>query len=292
MNQTGLYTPKKSIQSRGKLHSLEQPIVMGILNITPDSFYDGGKYYADKEKIRKQYLKMKKEGADLIDIGAYSSRPGATNISEKEEFRRLSQVLDIINHEGEGPLLSIDTFRSGIVRQVTKDFSIDFVNDITAGETDPTMLNQVAKAQTGYIAMHMQGTPATMQNMPSYRDVTTEIIQYLSKKKAQLTSLGIKDIIVDPGFGFGKTIEHNYTLLRTLSQFQILECPILVGLSRKSMVYKPLGKNPQEALHGTGALHFHALEKGARILRVHDVKEAKEIIALWLQLHPEQESIL
>ena len=267
-----------SINCKGTLINLNAPKVMGILNITPDSFFDGGKH-STKELILAQVNKMLKEGASFIDIGAYSSRPGAKHISEKEELTRLLPVLDLILKNFPETIISVDTFRSNVAKKaITEGASI--INDISAGAMDNKMFNIVAKLQVPYIIMHMQGTPQNMQTNPNYKNVVTDVMFYFSKKLQQLRTEGVNDIIADVGFGFGKTIEHNYTLLNNLELFNNLEIPILSGISRKSMLYKPLDISPNEALNATTIANTIALQKGTNILRVHDVKEAIEAIKI------------
>ncbi|MCH2196423.1 dihydropteroate synthase [Kordia sp.] len=268
----------QSINCNGKLVSLETPKVMGILNVTPDSFYDGG-MYKDASTILTQVEKMLTDGATFIDVGAYSSRPNAPHVSLEEEKQRLLPILKLILHKFPETILSIDTFRSEVAKAAI-DLGAAIVNDISAGNLDNNMMNVVGDLGVPYIMMHMQGTPKTMQQNPSYEDVLKDIFHELSEKIALARSCKIKDIIVDPGFGFGKTIAHNYTILKELRLFEILDCPILAGVSRKSMIYKVLDVSPQEALNGTSVLHTIALQNGASILRVHDVKEAVECIKL------------
>ena len=268
----------KSINCKGNLIDLTSPKVMGILNITPDSFFDGGKY-SNKKEILHQVETMLSEGATFIDVGAYSSRPGAKHISEKEELERIVPVIKLLINEFPEILISIDSFRSEVVNQCINE-GASLVNDISAGELDPNMFNTIAKLQVPYIFMHMQGKPENMQQNPTYTNIVKDIIFYFSKKINQLRALGVNDIISDVGFGFGKTIEHNYQLLNSLDLFKNLEVPMLVGLSRKSMLYKPLEISPNEALNATTIANTIAIEKGANILRVHDVKEAVETIKI------------
>ncbi|WP_372744959.1 dihydropteroate synthase [Lutibacter sp.] len=268
----------KSINCNGKLIDLSTPKVMGILNITPDSFYDGGKFNSTNTII-SQVEKMLSEGATFIDIGAYSSRPGAKNITEEEELSRIVPIVDLLIKEFSNILISIDTFRSNIAQQcIAKGACI--INDISAGNMDPNMFATIAKLQVPYIIMHMQGTPQNMQKDPVYNDIIRETLFYFSKKINDLRNLGINDIITDVGFGFGKTLEHNYKLLNNLELFSHLNTPNLVGVSRKSMLYKPLNIEPNEALNATTTANTIALLKGANILRVHDVKEAAEAIKI------------
>lgn len=268
----------KSINCNGTLIDLTSPKVMGILNITPDSFFDGGKYKNDKAIIA-QVEKMLVEGATFIDIGAYSSRPGAKHISEQEELERILPVVRTLVKEFPEILISIDTFRSNIAEKCI-EHSACIINDISAGSMDPTMFKTIAKLQVPYIMMHMQDTPQNMQANPTYKNVVTDILYYFSKKIHELRALGVNDIIADVGFGFGKTIEQNYTLLKNLDLFKNLETPILTGVSRKSMLYIPLEITPKKALNATTVVNTIALLKGTNILRVHDVKEAVESIKI------------
>jgi len=268
----------KSINCNGGLIDLSSPKVMGILNITPDSFFDGGKY-SNSNAIVNQVEKMLSEGATFIDVGAYSSRPGAKHISEEEELSRILPVIKLLISEFPSILISVDTFRSDIASQCVQNGSC-IVNDISAGEMDKNMFPAIAKLQVPYIIMHMQGTPQNMQKNPIYKDVVSDLLYYFSKKIAELHELGINDIITDMGFGFGKSICHNYQLLMHLEQFKNLETPILAGLSRKGMLYKPLNITAESALNATTSANTVALLNGASILRVHDVKEAIETIKI------------
>ena len=271
-----------TINCKGTLVDLSSPKVMGILNITPDSFFDGGKYQ-DEKAILSQTEKMLNEGATFIDVGAYSSRPGADHVSETEELKRIIPVVELILKEFPDTYLSIDTFRSKVAKE-TIDAGAALINDISGGDMDPSMFYTIAKLQVPYILMHMQGTPQTMQQNPSYENVTTELLRDFSLKLFLLTQQRAKDIIIDVGFGFGKTIAHNYQLLRDLKYFQHLDVPILAGISRKSMLYKTLEITPQEALNATTSANTIALMNGANILRVHDVKEAMECVKIVKQL--------
>jgi dihydropteroate synthase len=279
-----LFTKKISINCKGQLIDFGKPIVMGILNITPDSFYDGG-FYHHEDKILQRLNKMISEGAKIIDIGAYSSRPGAKHISEKEELNRLTPVLELTLKHFPGLIVSVDTFRSKIAQTVVNDFDVSIINDVSAGELDHKMFETISRLQVPYIIMHMKGTPKTMQQNTGYKNLIKEIIDYFTVKIASLKAMGVHDIIIDPGFGFSKTLEQNYQILKNLKDFQILELPILVGLSRKSMIYKQLDINPARALNGTSVLNTIALQNGADILRVHDVKEAAEVINLVEIMH-------
>lgn len=271
----------KIINIKGKLCDLSHPVVMGILNITPDSFFDGGKYFSESDKIKARIDQILTEGGKIIDIGAYSSRPGADDVSEDEEYRRLARAFDVIAANYSDLTISVDTFRSGIARKAVLEFGADIINDISAGEIDKNMFTTVAELNVPYILMHMQGRPADMQDSPTYADVVEDIVLYLSRKVMELRQLGVKDIIIDPGFGFGKTLEQNYALLNRLEAFDVFELPLLVGISRKSMIYKLLNKTPHESLNGTTVLNTLALTKGASILRVHDVKEAVECVTIF-----------
>jgi len=272
-----------TINCRGALIDLSKPQVMGILNVTPDSFYDGGTNMRTIDAI-KSTEKMLDEGATFIDVGGYSSRPGATDISPDEELRRVVNIIESLVKSFPNINISIDTFRSRIAAAAI-DSGAAMVNDISAGTLDLEMLKTVGELQVPYIVMHMKGTPQTMKTMAHYKDVTHEVIHQLSKRLKAAREAKIVDLIVDPGFGFAKTIEHNFELLSKLEVLQHLDVPILAGLSRKSMIYKTLEGTPEEALNGTTALHMLALEKGAKILRVHDVKEAVECVTLFNRIH-------
>ena len=267
-----------TINCNGKLVDLSTPKVMGILNITPDSFFDGGKY-SNETTIISQVEKMLTDGATFIDVGAYSSRPGAKHISETEELQRIIPVVQLLVREFPEILISIDTFRSTVAKQCIEN-GASIINDISAGNLDADMFTAIAKLQVPYIIMHMQGAPQTMQNKPSYTNIIQEVLLYFSTKITELRALGVNDIITDVGFGFGKTIEHNYDLLKNLSLFKNLEVPTLVGVSRKSMLHKPLNISAEEALNATTSAHTIALLNGANILRAHDVKEANEAIKI------------
>lgn len=268
----------KSINCKGTLIDLSSPKVMGILNITPDSFFDGGKY-TDEKAIISQVEKMLNEGATFIDIGAYSSRPGAKHISEDEELQRIIPIIKLLIKEFPEILISIDTFRSNVAKQCIENGAC-IINDISAGSLDPEMFSTISKLQVPYIMMHMQGEPQNMQDNPNYTNIVQEVLLYFSTKITQLRHLGVNDIITDVGFGFGKTTEHNYDLLKNLSLFKKLEVPMLIGISRKSMLHKPLNITAQEALNATTSAHTIALLNGANILRAHDVKEANEAIKI------------
>ena len=270
------------INCKGNLIDLSTPKVMGILNITPDSFYDGGSYTSDKDILTKTE-KMLSEGATFIDVGGYSSRPGAKHISKDEELQRVIPVTELLVKEFPEILISIDTFRSNVAFQ-SINAGACIVNDISAGNMDKNMFQTIATLQVPYILMHMKGTPQNMQQHPTYEDVTHEVIYFFSKKLAELKALGINDLIIDVGFGFGKTMEHNYTLLKNLQLFKNLDVPILTGVSRKSMLWKLLGITAKEALNATTAANTIALLNGTNILRVHDVKEAMEAVKIVNQL--------
>jgi dihydropteroate synthase len=275
-----LFSIKQTVNCGGRLLSLKEPLVAGILNLTPDSFYDGGRHKNESD-VMQHVAQMIEEGADIIDIGAYSSRPHAKHITEEEEMSRLVPALTGIRRLFPDVIISVDTFRSGIVQKVVRDFKVQIVNDISAGIMDMNMMSVVASLGVPYIMMHMKGTPSTMQSNPVYNDVVKEILSFFAERIQQAKYAGIEDIILDPGFGFGKKRSHNYTLLRELRVFEILGFPVMVGVSHKSMVYQPLDISVHEALNGTTVLNTMALINGANILRVHDVKEAKQAIKLF-----------
>ena len=271
---------KKTLNLRGKLITLDKPIVMGILNITPDSFYDGGKYISEKA-ILERAKEILEQGASIIDIGAYSSRPGAKDISEEEEIKRLTRALTIVRQHFPDAIISVDTFRPKVAEIVLRDFNVQMINDIMGGGENMQIFEVIAKWNVPYVLMHIKGTPQTMQLNPYYDDLIQEIILYFAEKLDKLRGLHINDVIIDPGFGFGKTLEHNYQILSKLDVFKTLFSePILVGFSRKSMIFKLLNIKPQQALNGTTVLNTIALIKGVDILRVHDVKEAVETIKI------------
>jgi dihydropteroate synthase len=267
-----------TINCKGNLIDLSVPKVMGILNITPNSFYDGGKFKS-KSDILNQVEKMLFEGATFIDVGAYSSKPNADFVSENEENNRILPIINLILKYFPLTLISVDTFRSDIAKNSIENGAC-IINDISAGNLDENMMQTVADFSVPYIIMHMRGTPQTMQQLTNYEIIIKEIIFYFSEKINKARSFGINDLIIDPGFGFAKTLDQNYEILKNLELFQMLELPILAGISRKSMIYKVLESNAQEALNGTTILNTIALIKGAKILRVHDVKEAIECIKL------------
>jgi len=267
-----------TINCKGKLVDLSSPVVMGILNVTPDSFYDGGQAVTSTA-IKQKVQQMVADGATIIDVGGMSSRPGATMISRQEEIDRVSPAIEIIVQHMPDVVISIDTLHSEVAAHCIR-MGATMVNDISAGDYDADMIPTVAEAGVPYVAMHMQGLPSNMQDDPQYHDVVMEVLTYFAKKVRQCRAAGITDVILDPGFGFGKSLEHNYALLRHLGSLGILDCPLLAGLSRKSMIYKPLDITAADALTGTSALHMVALQQGASILRVHDVLEAAQCIQL------------
>lgn len=277
-----------TINCKGSLIDLSKPKVMGVLNLTPDSFYDGGKYKSESE-ILLQVEKMLAEDATFIDVGAYSSRPGATNISEEEEVKRIVPIVELVLKEIPSVVLSIDTFK-GKVASECLDRGAALINDISAGKLDENMMPTIAKYQVPYIMMHMKGTPQNMKQMTTYEDLLKEVLFYFSERVHEARVHKINDIILDPGFGFAKTVQQNFRLLANLNLLKSINLPILVGLSRKSMIYKTLKTTPQEALNGTTALNMQALDNGANILRVHDVKEAIECIALFNELQAAKNS--
>ncbi|MFW6095554.1 MAG: dihydropteroate synthase [Bacteroidota bacterium] len=279
-NKDTLFLKKRYINCKGSLMDLSTPRVMGVLNITPDSFYDGGNYN-NKSIAIKRVEKMLDDGADIIDVGGYSSRPGADDISHKEEWGRLEPVLELIREHHPDTIISVDTFRSEIAGEAYSKYNIDIINDISGGELDSNMFTTIAELQVAYVMMHMKGNPQNMKEKAQYDDLIGEISGYFSEKINFLRALGVKDPIIDPGFGFSKTVDQNYFLLKNLKDLAVFNLPLLVGLSRKSMVYKYLDIKSQDALNGTTALNTLALTQGADILRVHDVKEAKETIRLF-----------
>jgi len=274
-----------TLNCKGRLLDISTPIVMGILNVTPDSFYDGGRY-SDLNIILKQAEKMLDDGAIIIDVGGMSSRPGALEVPVNEELKRVIPAITAIHERFPEAFISIDTVWAKVAQEAV-DAGADIVNDISAGGMDEALISIVGQLGVPYILMHIQGKPQTMQNQPHYEDVTTDILDFFIQKIAELRKNGIYDIVLDPGFGFGKTIEHNYTLLKKMAVFQITDLPLLAGISRKSMIYKVLNTTPDKALNGTTALNMIALQNGANILRVHDVREAVEVIDLWKKLYGE-----
>ncbi|MBL7805359.1 MAG: dihydropteroate synthase [Saprospiraceae bacterium] len=269
-----------TLNCRGRLLDLSTPVVMGILNVTPDSFFDGGRH-DDPGHALRQAEKMIREGARIIDVGGASSRPGAETVPEEEELRRVVPLVSQLAAAFPEIILSVDTWRARVAREAAAA-GVGILNDISAGRMDDNLYPEVAKSGLPYVLMHMQGTPATMQQAPVYDDVVTEVLDFFIAEIGRLRALGVNDIVLDPGFGFGKTVEHNYRLLNHLSLFtSVTGLPVLAGISRKSMICKVLRVNPENALNGTTALHMVALQQGAKILRAHDVKEAMEVIRLW-----------
>ncbi len=275
MNKTVHYT----LNVRGRLLDLSKPQVMGILNVTPDSFYAGSRMETE-EAVRRRVKQIIAEGGSMIDVGAYSSRPGAADVSAEEEMERLRRGMRIVREEAPEIPVSVDTFRADVAKMAVEELGVDIINDISGGELDKEMFKTVAKLGVPYILMHMKGTPQTMQQAPHYEDLMKEVMLYFAEKVQQLRDLGQKDIVLDPGYGFAKTIDHNYELLKHQEMLEVFELPLLVGVSRKSMIYRFLGSSPEEALNGTTVLNTLALQKGANILRVHDVKEAVEVVRL------------
>lgn len=262
-----------SLNIKGELRAFNRPLVMGIVNVTPDSFYSASRV-ATSSDIRSRVRKMICDGVDIIDLGAYSSRPGADDVSVEEEISRISKGMSAIRDVAPDAIVSIDTFRSEVARVAIDECGADIINDISGGDLDGEMWNEVAKLKVPYILMHMRGTPSTMQSMTDYKDVTAEVANALSSKLRELRLMGVADVIVDPGFGFGKTLEQNFELMRNLSTLvESLDAPLLVGISRKSMITKSLGVDPSGALAGTVALNTISLMRGASIIRVHDVAE-------------------
>lgn len=273
----------KTINIKGQLLSLDEPQVMGILNVTPDSFYAGSRKQTEAAIIDRIETILR-EGASIIDVGGYSSRPDAAEVSETEEMQRLEMALQPLLQHYPDVVVSVDTFRSSVARQCVEKYGVAMINDISGGELDERMFDTVAQLRVPYIMMHMRGTPQTMQQQTDYEDVTADLLKYFSQKLERLFRLGVNDVILDPGFGFSKTLTQNYELMRHLGDFRILGLPLLVGVSRKSMIYKLLETTPEESLNGTTVLHAYALLQGADILRVHDVRAAKEAIRIVQQL--------
>jgi dihydropteroate synthase len=276
--QSKLFSVNKTLNVQGRVIDLSVPRVMGILNVTPDSFFDGSRYQSPKS-ILNQAEKMLVEGADFIDVGGYSSRPGATDISIDEEMQRVIPAIEVISKQFPQAILSVDTFRSHVAKRAVEAGAL-LVNDISAGELDNEMVPTIAAMKVPFLAMHMKGNPQTMKQHAHYQDLLHEVVTYFHEKISRLQTAGIKDVLIDPGFGFAKTIEQNFELLNHLDHLLILGKPLVVGLSRKSMIWRTLDTTAEHALNGTTALHSIALMKGASILRVHDVKEAVEVIKL------------
>lgn len=256
---------------------------MGVVNVTPDSFYAGSRHNSVSE-VLSTVARMVEEKADIIDVGGYSTRPGAAEVQSEEEEKRVVGVLKAIRREFPDLVLSVDTFRSSVAEAARSEAGVDMINDISGGELDKKMFNLIASLNIPYVMMHMQGTPATMQKNPTYNDVVSDIIEWFGKRIPLLEDSGVKDVIVDPGIGFGKTIEQNFELIRRLSEFQVLSRPVMAGVSRKSLIWKTLGITPAEALNGTTALNMALLMNGASIIRVHDVNEAAETVSLYQKI--------
>ena len=271
-----------NINVGGRLLDFRKPRVMGILNVTPDSFFADSRKQTERD-IRDRAEQIVREGAAIIDVGAYSSRPGADDVSAKEEMERLRLGLSAVRNTCPDAIVSVDTFRSDVARMCVEEYGVGIINDISGGEMDKDMFATVARLGVAYVLMHMQGTPQSMQESPQYGNVALEVARYLAERVQRLRDLGQKDIILDPGFGFGKTLKHNYELLESLDYIKdMTQLPLLVGVSRKSMVYRPLGISPEEALNGTTVLNTMALMKGADVLRVHDVKACAEAVELFM----------
>ncbi len=268
------------IKLNNHLVDLSTPIVMGIVNVTPDSFFKGNRFISENEILRC-VEKILSDGGTIIDVGGYSTRPSANVVTQEEEIKRVSEALEIIFKNFPDVLISVDTFRSGVVRQITRNYPVAMINDIGGGTLDDLMFETVSDLKITYILMHTQGSPQMMQKMTNYKDVASEVLHFFKKRLSQLRLFGVNDVIIDPGFGFAKTIEQNYELLNKLSYFKELNVPILAGISRKSMIYKSLETNAEEALNGTTAANMLALIGGASILRVHDVKEAMQTIKIY-----------
>ncbi len=284
--QSKIFSVNKTLNIRGKIIDLSTPKVMGILNVTPDSFYAGSRH-TDDPSISRQVEKMMLEGADFIDVGGYSTRPGAEEITVDEELKRVLPAIKIIVKNFPNAIISVDTFRSAVAKQVIESGAA-MINDVAGGELDSTMAKTVASLKVPYIVMHMRGTPQTMAQQNDYQNLVKEVVDYFHQKISNLQQLGVADIFVDPGFGFAKTATQSFELLHALDHLQILSKPIVAGLSRKSMIWRTLKTDPENALNGTTALNTIALLKGTSILRVHDVREAKEVIALLAFLNPDE----
>ena len=271
---------KYSLNIHGSLYELDSPKVMGILNVTPDSFYSGSRCSTDDALIERRVHQIIDEGADMIDIGGYSSRSNADDISPEEEYSRLDRGLRIIRTIAPQAIVSVDTFRADVARRCVENWGVEIINDISGGDLDDAMFDTVAGLKVPYILMHMRGNPATMNTLTQYDNVVVDVIKDLGAKVQRLNALGVADVIIDPGFGFSKTVEQNYRLMNHLGFFHSLALPLLVGISRKSMIYRPLGITPEQSLNGTTALNMVALAAGTHILRVHDVKEACEAVKI------------
>ena len=268
---------------------LSSPRVMTIVNVTPDSFYDGSRTFTEEE-IERHVERAIEQGTDMLDVGGYSSRSNADEVSVEEEIARVGRAMRVIRRVCPEMVVSIDTFRAEVVRRTVAEWGDCIVNDISAGELDPQMITTVAELGLPYVAMHMRGTPATMQSMTDYDDIVEEVHQYFAQRLDTLRKAGIEDVVIDPGFGFAKTLEQNYQLMNELGRLSDLGAPILVGISRKSMIYNLLGCTPAEALNGTTALHLEALRQGAKILRVHDTREAVEVVKIYNQLNKNRQN--
>lgn len=273
------FKPKITLTCTGKLIDISSPIAMGVINVTPDSFYSSSRFMM-RCRIARRANQIIEQGGSIIDIGACSTRPGSQIVSEAEELKRLAKALAVVRKTLPKAIVSVDTFRANVARRVVKDFEVDMINDISAGDMDPDMFNAIAEMNVPYIIMHMKGTPTNMQQNPQYNNVVKEVCSYFVERIDKLSLLGVADVLIDPGFGFGKNSEHNYTLLKNLEAFKVFNLPIVVGVSRKSMIYKNLNTSPSKALNGTTILNTLALIGGAKILRVHDVREAVEAIKL------------
>ncbi len=276
------FSKNHSLNCGGKLLNLSTPKVMGILNLTSDSFYDGGKYENPENALNRVH-QMISEGVDIIDIGAASSRPGAGLSSPQDEINKLSPVLEQIRFAFPDLILSLDTYHAQVAKEMVEKYSVDIINDISAGDIDPDMYTTIVKLGVPYIIMHMNGIPGNMQENPEYENITDEIVQYFSEKIHKLHKKGIADVLIDPGFGFGKSRDHNYELLSNTDAFQLFELPVVAGVSRKSMISNLLDATSEESLNGTTAVHMILLQKGVQILRVHDVKEARQAVTIYLE---------
>lgn len=272
-------TTPYTLNCSGQLVSLERPLVMGILNVTPDSFYAESRQQTDDDIARRAH-QIVDEGGAIIDLGAYSSRPGADDVTTEEEMQRLRRGLTIVRREVPDAILSVDTFRADVAKMCVEEYGVHIVNDISGGMMDKRMFHTVSRLGVPYILMHMQGTPATMQAAPHYDNLLRDVCVYFAERVKSLHELGVNDVILDPGFGFGKTLEHNYELLAHLEELQAFDLPLLVGISRKSMIYRLIGGTPETSLNGTTVLNTIALAKGAHILRVHDVRAAAEAVSI------------
>jgi dihydropteroate synthase len=273
-----------TLNCKGRLLVIDRPLVMGIINITPDSFYEGSRFQ-DPERILLQAEKLIRAGADILDIGGQSTRPKSQQVTLDEELTRVVENIHSIHSNFPEVIISIDSYRSRVVKESVQA-GASIVNDISAGSLDGNMLTTVSELQTPYVLMHMKGEPQTMQNNAIYENVTREVLDFFIQKQAECRGLGIRDLIIDPGFGFGKTIEHNFELVKNLAAFKMLDLPIMFGISRKSTIYKTLGISAEDALNGTTVLNTIGLMNGANILRVHDVQEAKEAVKLWSMIFP------